>query len=304
MNYKVKDFVKSNICYFIVAFVSAMYILKSLIEVDESGKTIEQIIADSATVFFLGIFINRILSLQGLRNGDKDEKVVNTVRLHGEIVTEISPHIHILDKWCEYRTAQTLKELRTKVLLGCAMKYDDYFDENGVGKTFVVNKEKLKDKYARKDELKRRFCYQRAVRLKITPLSSNSLTTDCGRENDPFDFGKNKAQHEKSEGLKDTFSKVITGILFGYFGFRLIENFTYASLIWAALTVAFLLIMGIVKMYQSYFYMVDNFRSGIIRKINNLQMFQNYIANLKQETLKEEKTGGEENGIKKTTAVE
>ena len=39
--------------------------------------------------------------------------------------------------------------------------------------------------------------------------------------------------------------------------------------------VAVFLIMGVVKMMNSYFFVVDEFRSKLIKKIDNLQMFYN-----------------------------
>ena len=47
MNEKIRDFFKQNIGYFIVALVSIVYIATAFITVDETGKTIGEIIADT-----------------------------------------------------------------------------------------------------------------------------------------------------------------------------------------------------------------------------------------------------------------
>lgn len=59
---KVRDFFRQNLGYFIVGFVSLVYILTAFLTIDETGKTTRQIIADGAISFLLGLFINRILS--------------------------------------------------------------------------------------------------------------------------------------------------------------------------------------------------------------------------------------------------
>ena len=57
MNEKVKDFFKQNVGYFVVALVSAVYIATAFITIDETGKTIGEIVADTTIVFFLGFFM-------------------------------------------------------------------------------------------------------------------------------------------------------------------------------------------------------------------------------------------------------
>ena len=65
MNEKIRDFFKQNIGYFIVALVSIVYIATAFITVDETGKTIGEIIADTAVVFFLGLHSINLDSIKG-----------------------------------------------------------------------------------------------------------------------------------------------------------------------------------------------------------------------------------------------
>ena len=43
---------------------------------------------------------------------------------------------------------------------------------------------------------------------------------------------------------------------------------------------ALFLVMGVIKMYQAYNFVVDEFRGRIVKKIDNLQKFDNYIKSL------------------------
>jgi hypothetical protein len=128
---KVKDFFRQNIGYFVVAAVCAVYIATALITIDKTGKTVEQIIADSAIVFCLGVFINRVFDLQGMMNGDRDEKVQTTMAVHGETVVKISPYIDKLDDWCKLKNEENLKIQRTRILATEGLRYDDYFNADG-----------------------------------------------------------------------------------------------------------------------------------------------------------------------------
>ena len=290
MGEKARDFLKKNIGYMVVGLLSAIYIATSVITMGKTGKTIGEIMADGAIVLFLGVFINRIFDLQGMMNGEREERVQDTIRMHGEAVVRISPYLDRLDGWCDEKNAEALKMQRTKILAGEGMRYDDYFDERGGAKTFVVNKDRLKDKYLRGDEIKRLRCYRKALRLKLTPLTASGLTSEGGKKQDPYYLGRTKSQYERGATISDIVTKVIIACLFGYYGAELVQDFSYADLIWKALQIGIFFITGVIKMYQSYMFIVDEYRGRIIKKIDNLQKFENHINSKKV-------TEVEENGV-------
>ena len=290
MGEKARDFLKKNIGYMVVGLVSAIYIATSVITMGKTGKTFGEIMADGAVVLFLGVFVNRIFDLQGMMNGDREERVQETIRLHGEAVVRVSPYLDRLDKWCEEKNEEALKMQRTKILASEGMRYDDYFDKKGGAKLFVVNKDRLKDKFLRGDEIKRLRCFRKALRLKLTPLTASGLTSEGGKKQDPYYLGRTKSQYERGATISDVITKVIIACLFGYYGAELVQDFSYADLIWKALQIGIFFITGVIKMYQSYMFVVDEYRGRIVKKIDNLQMFENYINS-------EKITEVEENGV-------
>lgn len=277
MNEKVKDFFRQNLGYFIVGVVSLVYILTAFLTIDETGKTATQIIADGVISFLLGLFINRIFELQGMMNGDREERVCGTIEEHGRIVMRISPHIDKLDKWCEIENKNNYKLQRTKILARVGLKYEDCFDENGVANIWKPDEKRLKDKLLRKVELKRVAGFHKAVNLKLTALSGGELTSEGGKQDDPYFMGRTKAQYRTQTSIRDSISKFGTALIFGYYGVTLIENFNYARLIWTTLQVALFLAMGVITMFKAYNFVVDEFRGRIVKKIDNLQKFDNYI---------------------------
>lgn len=280
MNEKIRDFFRNNLGYFIVGFASVVYILTAFLTIDQTGKSLAQIIADGAIAFFLGLFINRIFDLQGMMSGDREERVQATKEEHGAIVLRISPHIDKLGDWCEEENKRNYKIQRTKILARVGLKYDDCFDEGGVAKDWRPNEASLQVKGLKRIEQRKVRGFLKAVNLKLTPLSAGELTSEGGKQQDPFYFGRTKAQYETQHSLGDIISKFGTAIIFGYYGVSLIKNFDYARLIWTTLQVALFLVMGVIKMYQAYNFVVDEFRGRIVKKIDNLQKFDNYIKSL------------------------
>ncbi|MBQ8178312.1 MAG: hypothetical protein IJ033_03870 [Clostridia bacterium] len=282
MENKAKEFFKNNAGYLVVALVSLVYISTAIIQMGKTGKTIGQILTDGAVTFFLGFCINRIFEAQGFMNGDRDEKVTATIKLHGEIVEKISPNIDKLDKWCSAQNLQNLKLQRTKVLAQEGMKYDDFFGEDGEAKGYVIDETKMKNSYQRSFEKKRLRCYKKALRLKLTPIIANELTSEGGKQSDPFYLGKTKAQYEKKTSASNIISKVATACIFGYFGVELVSDFNVSDLVWTALQVCTFLITGVMNMYKAQMFVTDEYRGRVIKKIDILQKFDNYLEELKK----------------------
>lgn len=280
MNEKIREFLRNDLGYIVVGFVSLVYILTAFLVIDRTGKSPAQMLADGAIAFFLGLFINRIFELQGMTSGEREERVQATRAEHGAIVLRISPYIDKLDAWCERENKRNYKLQRTKLLARVGLRYEDHFDEDGVAKPWIAKDAAARDKSLRRIEARRRKAFVRASALKLTPLSSGELTSDGAKQHDPYYFGRTKAQYEAQHSLEDVISKLGTALIFGYYGVSLIESFDRARLIWTTLQVATFLIMGVIKMYQAYGFVVDEFRGRMIKKIDNLQKFENYTLSL------------------------
>lgn len=279
MGEKLKNFFKQNAGYFVIAFVCCVYIFTAFLKIDKTGKTLSQIIADGVLYFFLGMFISQMFDLQGMLNGNREESVKAAITEHSKIVMKISPHIEELDKWCEEENAKNYKTQRTKILARVGLKYSTCFDDEGTVIPYTPDKEKMQDKVLKKVELKKIHGYRKAVGLKLTALSSGELTSEGGKQQDPYYFGRTKMQYETQRITTDVFTKLGVAIIFGVYGVELIRDFSYANLIWAILQVAIAVIMGLIKMYQTYLFIIDEYKSRIWKKVDTLQKFDNYINN-------------------------
>ena len=125
--------------------------------------------------------------------------------------------------------------------------------------------------------------YLRALKLKIKPLTSSNLTSDGIRADNPFDFGKSKREYIGQRNALDTVMKLLMAVIFGYFGVSLAGEINVASLIWNGLQIILYITGGVIQMYSSYMWIVDDYRGSIIKKIDYLQKFKKYaITNCKR----------------------
>ena len=285
---KFKDVFRNSIGYIAVVLLCLLYLCVSFITVSETGKSIPSILADTLVAFFFGLSITSVFEIQGLLDGDKDPRMEATARLHAETMERVSPYIEELSPWCEIKTAEALKIQRIRVISIHGLKYSECFDEDGVAKPYVPSKQIPREglfpwqrykerKRMEKAERKRYKAYEKAVSLIITPLTASALTSEGGRANDPYFLGRTKLDFEKTQTFKNVFSRIATAILFGYYGASLIENFMWSTLIWTVLQIGLFIGFGVLSYYTAVVFVVDEYRGRVIKKIDNLQAFENFI---------------------------
>lgn len=272
---KIREAIRQYIGYIVIFLTSVVYVLTAVIRIDATGKTIPQIIGDSAVIFFLGVFFNRLFGVQGIQRGESDPRVVAAKELHGDAVMRIADRIDKLDEWCEIENAKNLKIQRTKILAKAGLTYDECFDSDGVALAKEFKAGKGTPRYIKRAERAKKRAFRKSRRLKLTILSAGLLTSEGGRTDDPFFLGRTKGQHNRSAGIKDILSKIGVAIVFGYYGIQILEEISYAQFIWHLLQILVLLVMGVVKMYDSYFYMVDEYKNRLVKKADFLQKFEN-----------------------------
>ena len=270
--------------YIGVGVVALLYIGTAMFVPTASGKSIGTILADGALGFALGVAINFNLNLQGILKGKNAPQMLSTREAHGAAAERIAPHIHRLDGWCTRQNDEALKRERSRLLIAAGMRYEDCFDENGVPRQVILKGDKRLVRM-------RKRAFRAAVRVKITPLSAASLTSDGEHRGDPFNFGETPEQYQRRTNISDAFSKVVMSVVFGYFGVSMISDFDFAELAWRALYVAILFGFGIAKLLQSYLFMIDVYRGGIVKKINHLQAFENWAASTPESEEKNGKPG-------------
>ncbi len=276
MNFK--NEIKRNSGYLAILFVSLAYVLTALITIEQTGKSVYQIIADGMLAFLFGFSIDKMFELQGMKDGENDLRVMRTMALHESVVLAIIPYLEYLDGWCDLRNAENYKLQRSKILSKGGIHYRDAFDEDGVALGIDVDPKRAKSKEQKRNDKIKLKAYSKARDLKLAELTPTELTGNGRtRSEDIYDFGRTKIEYEKSVSRKQAISKIFTAVFFGYYGVTLIKNFSWEVLIWNILQVAIFLVMGVVKMYQAYNYITDEYRTATVKKIDLLQKYQNYV---------------------------
>lgn len=263
-----------NAGYYSVALISLIYIASSLVLISKTGRSVYEIIGTGFLSLVVGSLINGSLRNVGIRRGEEDERTVSTIELHASAVEEIVPYIDRLDEYCDIENKKAIKSIRAKILAGVGLKYDECFDENGVVKELILQE----GKENRAKNRQRKRAYKKAVNLKLKRLIASNLTSDGGDFNNPFDFGKSKREYTKTRSTADMLTRAIMAIIFGYFGVTLVSEINFATIIWNSLQIVMYIASGAISMYSTYMWIVDDYRQGVIKKIDHLQKFKIYAS--------------------------
>lgn len=273
---KTKDFLRLNLFFFVVALACIVYVVRGFVEIVETGKTVLEILADGFVSALFGFLISKLLSLQGLEKGARAPEVVDTNLLHSKTVLKITSKIYLLDKWCEEKNKEALQIEQSKILALCGISFDDF--TKGLYKVITVDGEKFLPEEALDKE--RRKTIRKARKVKLTPLTASSLTSDGEKADDPYNFGIDKKTFARRRDGRQIISKIMCGVLFGFYGVRLITDFNVSSLIWTTVQVVLFLVMGVISYLQAYSFVTDEYRHRIIRKIDNLIKFDNQTGEI------------------------
>lgn len=276
---RMKGYLKTNMFFIGVLILGIVYITRGLITIEPTGKTVLAILADSALAMITGYLITSLLSKQGLMKGIEDLKVQSTNNLHAKTVVECDSFIDKLDEFCELENDKSKIKEQTRILAPVGLSYKDFINENF---KFI---EDPKDKYQKLANAERRKAIRKAKHIKLTSLTACMLTSDGGKQNDPFNLGKTTREYESTTNKRRLYKKVLNGVVFGYFGVGMVQDFNWTSLLWTGIQVIIFITMGMLSYAQSYTFMTDENRQRTIKKINILHMFINWS---KADTSKEE----------------
>ena len=271
-----------NAGFVAVFLISTVYIGASFILISKTGKSVYEILATGTLSMMVGLLINGVFRSIGIEKGENDEKTLSTSELYAKTLEGVVPRLDMLDKFCDEENKKALFLLRTRILARAGLKYADCFDEEGAHLKFnpelytedEIKCEKFrKRRKMRRQNRKRERAYQNAICVKIKPLTPDSLTSEGSDDSDPFNFGKTKGEYRRSRGVKDAVSRVLMAVIFGYFGVTFVSEVNPATLIWNTLQIIMYVTSGVMQMYSSFSFIVDEHRLSMIKKIDYLEKF-------------------------------
>lgn len=269
-----------NILFNFIGFIGALviavvYIIWGYIDLKESGKTIAEIIGEGIFVFMLSFSLNTLLRLQGIILGKNNKKYMQTSDYYASMIDKCSPLLPFSDEFILQENEEAYKTVRTRILFKKGIIYKDHFDKDGKFlDNFYVAKET--DSYETIKRIKEKNeTLKRAINAQVTILQFNDLTSDETKENDPNDLGEKESEYMRNKTIWSLVMSSAFAVVFGYYTYDLVENFTKADLIYRLMQLGMSLAPALIYMILAFLFVINKLRGRMINKINKLDKFYN-----------------------------
>lgn len=258
---KVQQWFKDNISTMAIAVICLVYIFYGIVTITESGKTIIQIVADGVVSFIMGFLIKSLFNAQGISNGEKSMKFIKTKELYVDVLEKISPFQQYLNSYCDLINEEMIKKNQVAILRMVGIEYDDFKN-----KRYNLKALSKKERRAIKKAMNIKVHYINDAIL----LSDYQLSLDVGK-----DLAVNKNKYLRESNSKTFIIMIASALLFGYFSIDPNKGFDYRGMIWSLIQVATYLGIGSMQFFNGYNFIVDTYRTAVIRKTNYLENFNN-----------------------------
>lgn len=253
---KTLTFFKKHIYNVLLFVISVAFLFKDIIRIEETGKSLVEIIASSFLAFAIGTTFNIILGKKGIIAGKNTPHFLETMKRYNQEIDKTDDYIEKLDDFCEKKNAQRIKVAQVKILRTERINYEDFLHKTM--DEVCVTKEQRK-------------CWIKAQKVRIQYLTPDNLLSET---DDRYERGKKELtlnEYERHQNRSDLISKVAFALIFGYFGVTFVGN--YENIMWGAIQIGAWLLMAISRYIQNYSYVTDVYKSKIHRKINFLIEF-------------------------------
>lgn len=292
---KFKNGVINSIGFIVVGAVVVVFMAKNFVEIGESGKTVSEIIADGIFALVFGWAIKMLLGYQGILSGMNSKKVLDTLNQQATAIKKIECYLPLLPKFCDRENAELRIKHRKLILSKELISYEDVFCDDSSRLQAVIKEkcENIRDDATRIDakdlrsklrqaklffkrKLKKRAilrCVRKANNVHFAELTQHSLTTDGGRNNNPYKFPEPLAKHISKKAILSLPISILFAVVFGYYGYRLVDNPTWATVIGGLIQIGSFLAVGTLQFLKEYLYSTDTYRKGTVRKIDILERF-------------------------------
>ena len=262
---KFVEFLKKNFLNFLIAIVVIVFLTKDLITIQESGKTVLEIIANSIVNLIVGQLIKNLFSQKGSNAGFNSKSYKKKIERYGEEIEKTDPYIDKLDDFCDKKNEQRIQKAQKHILRPARIKYEDFLNK--------TKEEVCRDK-------KQFKIWNKAQGVQIQIITPENLVS----ETDPrYEKGKKEEslkQHKTKEAILSLIIATLISIIFGYFVPELNKD-ALAGLLWNLIQVAIWLAFGIISFYQEYTYITVDYSQRILRKTTYLIEFNTTMRNEK-----------------------
>ncbi len=292
---KFKEGLLNNLGFMMVIIAIAVYMARNFVNINSTGKTVSEIIADGLFALFFSWTIRTLLGYQGILSGMKNKRMLKTLQDHGAVVTKMEKYSPLLESFCEMKNAENRIKRRRRILSKKHLEYNDVFSDDptkineivknrmsaiesgentiDVGDIASRRRKRALKKRMRKERVEIYRCIKKANDISLSELTEDSLTTDGGNSDDPYKFSTPLGKWIARRSSASLPVSMAFAVVLGYYGYDFIKDPSIATVIGGLVQVCIFLMYGAWQFLVSYIHTIDTYRKSVVQKINILNEF-------------------------------
>jgi hypothetical protein len=259
------SWVKKNLSWIILVIASILFIFKEGLEFSANKDNVITLIMSMLFTYLFAMYVSITLRQMGKKSG-KESSIYNTaIKYLADAKQDIKNFIYLLPRFVKYKNETSLKDVQKL-----------YIEENGLD-WYLYEKNFYKEKTVYDDlEDIQKKALEYIKKIKITKLTVNSILSEHSKNKlkhvDPLYLGKDENTDHKSSMISMLVTKSVLPIITSYFAIQVVLG---TSLLWGAIQVAVILLMGVTHFMEGEDYVVTELRNRQINKADLLIEFKN-----------------------------
>lgn len=260
---------KKNLSWLILVVASILFIFKEGLEFSQSKDDVVTLIMSMAFTYLFALYVSISLRQMGKKSGKESTTYSSAIKYLAEAKQNIKDIVYLLPRFVKYKNETALKDVQKLFVEENGMIWSLY--EKGYYSEPSV-KQNLEDR--------QRKALSHVNKIRITKITVSSLLSEHSksrlRYTDPLWLGKDEGTDQTQSMLSMMVTKSVLPIITSYFAIQVVLG---TGLLWGAIQVAVILLMGTTHFMEGEDYIITELRNRQINKADLLIEFKNLFDN-------------------------
>lgn len=260
---------KKNMSWIILVLASGLFVFKEGLEFSASQDDVVTLIMSMAFTYLFALYISISMRQMGKKSGKESTLYNNALKYLSESKTSVKSIIYLLPRYIKHKNETTLLDVKKLFIEENGMSWDlynsGYYDKPEITET--LEKEQIQ-------------ALKHLHKIRITKVQANELLSDHTksklRHYDPLFLGRDEKLDSKQATFQMLITKAILPIITSYFAIQVVLG---SSLLWGAIQVAIILLMGVTHYMEGEDYVLNELRNRQINKADLLIEFKSLYDN-------------------------
>lgn len=275
----VGEWFRKRMSWIILIVASILFIFKEGLEFSQSQDDVITLIMSMAFTYLFALYVAISMRSMGKKSGKESNYFVNALKYLAEAKNNIKEIMYLLPRYVRHKNESSLEDVKKM-----------FIEENGLLYPLYQ-----KGYYQKKEIYKDLSDFQKKAlkeidKIKITKLQPSDLLSEHSKSKsryyDPLYLGKDERTDAQQSGLQMAITKSVLPIITSYFAIQVVLG---SSLLWGAIQVAVIMLMGVTHYMEGEDYILNELRNRQINKADLLIEFKNLYDNAHNIFKEEEK---------------